>query len=193
MPLSASTYFRVQAELMQALEITDARGESLALEAGAARAAEMLSHIQATGAKIIVIGNGGSAAIADHLQMDLCNAAGIRALVFDMGPMLSALSNDHGYGCVFERPITQWAEPGDLLIAISSSGQSENILRGARAAASKGARILTLSGFKPDNPLRGMGDLNFYAPSSVYGHVELAHSILAHFLSDGARLEHESR
>lgn len=134
----------------------------------------------------MLVGNGGSAAIVSHMQNDLCKAVGVRAMVFNEPPLLTALSNDHGYGCVFERPVDLWAESGDLLLAISSSGQSENILRAARSAKARGCQILTLSGFLADNPLRGMGHLNFYAPSQVYGYVELVHSVLAHFLTDCA-------
>ena len=132
----------------------------------------------------MIIGNGGSAAIASHMHNDLCKAVGIRAIIFNEPSLLTALSNDHGYGCVFERPIELWADSGDLLLAISSSGQSENILRAVRASLAPGCQVITLSGFKSDNPLRGMGHLNFYVPAQDYGLVELVHSGLTHFLTD---------
>ena len=134
----------------------------------------------------MLIGNGGSAAIASHMQNDLCKAVGVRAMVFNEPSLLTALSNDHGYGCVFERPTELWADNGDLLLAISSSGQSENILRAVRASVAQGCQVITFSGFGADNPLRRMGHLNFYVPSQVYGYVELVHSTLAHFLTDCA-------
>jgi D-sedoheptulose 7-phosphate isomerase len=73
-----------------------------------------------------------------------------------------------------------------MLIAISSSGKSENIIRAAHAALAKNCIVVTLSGFKNDNPLRQLGQANFYVPSQEYGYIELAHSILAHYLSDAA-------
>ncbi len=140
--------------------------------------------------KAMVIGNGGSAAIASHLQNDLCNAVGIRALAFQEPPRLTAISNDRGYGGVFEEPVELWASDGDLLIAISSSGQSANILRAVKAAQARGCHIITLSGFSAHNPLRSLGNVNLYVASQEYGYVEAAHSVLAHFLTDCAMMAH---
>ena len=120
------------------------------------------------------------------MQNDLCKAVGVRAMVFNEPPLLTALSNDHGYGCVFERPVELWATTDDVLLAISSSGQSENILRAVQADEARGCHVITLSGFRADNPLRQMGDVNFYVPSHVYGYVEVAHMALAHFLTNRA-------
>jgi D-sedoheptulose 7-phosphate isomerase len=99
-----------------------------------------------------------------------------------------ALANDEGYASVFERPLDVWAEPGDILIAVSSSGVSENIVRAARSALRHDMTLITLSGFEPSNPLRQSGHLNFYVPSHHYGMVEQTHSVLTHHFSDAARL-----
>jgi len=138
--------------------------------------------------KVMLIGNGGSAAIVSHMHNDLCMSVGVRAVVFHELPLLTALTNDHGYECVFARPLELWADPGDVLFAFSSGGRSTNILGAVRAALARDCQVITLSGFKPDNPLRGMGLLNFYVPSQSYGYVETAHSALAHFLTDSAAL-----
>jgi D-sedoheptulose 7-phosphate isomerase len=98
--------------------------------------------------------------------------------------MVTATSNDFGYGMVFEKPCRLWAEDRDVLIAISSSGRSENILRAVQTCLGAGCRILTFSGFDPDNPLRKLGHLNFYVPSSTYGYVEVVHNALAHMVTD---------
>ncbi|NQT72546.1 MAG: SIS domain-containing protein [Chloroflexi bacterium] len=79
-----------------------------------------------------------------------------------------------------------WVTQADLLVAISSSGRSNNILRAVRAASRRGCSVITLSGFDVDNPLRSLGDLNFYISSQTYGYVESAHSVLTHFLTDSA-------
>jgi D-sedoheptulose 7-phosphate isomerase len=73
-----------------------------------------------------------------------------------------------------------------LLIAVSSSGMSQNILRAVAACRDKGCEVITMSGFSPANELRKLGGLNFYVPADSYGSVELAHSILGHFLTDVA-------
>jgi len=132
------------------------------------------------------MGDGDSAAIASHMQNDLCNAVGVRAMVFSEAPLLTAPANDHGYGCVFEQPVDLWADAGDLVVAISSSGPSKNVLRAVRASVARECQVITLSGFSADNPLPRMSHLNFYVPSQVYDYVEAAHSVLAHFLTDGA-------
>ena len=182
----AGIYFQVLSELLMRTQVTDGGGASMSLDEGTQRAVEMVSAVGAASSKMMLIGNGGSAAIASHIQNDLCKAAGVRSLVFNEQPLLTALSNDNGYGSVFEYPIELWAGAGDLLLAISSSGQSENILRGVRAATAHGCRVITLSGFRPNNQLRGMGDLNFYVPSEVYGYVEIAHLALSHCIADSA-------
>ena len=103
-------------------------------------------------------------------------------------PVLTARSNDFGYGSVFERPIELWAEPGDLWMSVSSSGKSKNIVRALHMARTKQCKLITFSGFSPENPSRLLGDLNFYVPSSVYAYVETAHMALIHFLTAGPAL-----
>jgi len=190
---SATAYIRNLSELLMSTQVTDEHGADLSLDGGVNKAVEIILSVRSESGKVMVIGNGGSAAIASHMQSDLLRAVGIGAMVFSEASLLTALANDYGYGCVFERPVQLWAEARDLLVAISSSGQSENILRAARAAAGRGCQIITLSGFKADNPLRRLGNVNFYISSQAYGYVESAHSILAHFLTDSAVMSRSER
>lgn len=183
---SATDYFRTLSNALLALEVTDQFGGALQLDEGAIRAVDMLVNVRTTGGKAIVIGNGGSAAIAAHVHNDLCKAVGVRALTFTDVSLFSALSNDCGYASVYEWPMNLWADTDDLLMAISSSGKSENILRAVKAATRRGCQLVTFSGFAPDNPLRASGALNFYVPSNAYGYVELAHGALAHYMTDTA-------
>ena len=183
---SAASYFHEVSELLLSLQVTDQKGMVLSLDEGASRAVEMILSVGSASRRVMLIGNGGSAAIASHMQNDLCKSVGVRALVFYETPLLTALSNDHGYERVFERAVDLWADASDLLIAISSSGQSENILRAVQVAIARECQVITLSGFRTDNPLRRMGAVNFYVPSQAYGFVEVAHSVLAHFLTDCA-------
>ena len=178
------SYFHELAEYLSNTKVTDWHGERVPLDEGMARAVDMLATMSQTAHKVMLIGNGGSAAIVSHVQNDLCKQAAIRALVFTEQPLLTALANDCGYESVFEFPVELWASSGDLLIAVSSSGRSENILRAVHAAALQGCQIITLSGFQADNPLRRMGDVNFYVPAHTYGFVESAHMALAHCLID---------
>ena len=85
---------------------------------------------------------------------------------------------------MFAKQLEMHARQGDLLVAISSSGSSENILRAVGTARERGCAVITLSGFSPNNPLRQMGDLNLYVPSGEYGFVEVTHLSLCHAMLD---------
>lgn len=183
---SATSYFHNLSDLLLNTQVTDGDGTPLSLDEEANKVVDMILAAKSAGKKVMLVGNGGSAAIVSHMHNDLCKSVGVRAMVFHELPLLTALTNDHGYGCVFERPLELWTDPGDLLFAVSSSGQSENILRAVQAALARDCQVITLSGFKADNPLRSMGHLNFYVPSQFYGYVELVHSVLTHFLTDCA-------
>ena len=134
--------------------------------------------------KLIFIGNGASAAIASHMSTDYWKNGGMRAIAFNDSSLLTCISNDYGYKHVFEKPIEMFADEGDILMAISSSGKSENILRGTQAARSKKCSVITFSGFSPENPLSQTGDYNFYVASPSYGQVEIIHLTICHCICD---------
>jgi len=188
---TASAWLTRFGALLARIEVTDAEGSSLGLDEGAARVVRRIAETGRAGKKALLAGNGGSAAIAQHLHADLCKGALVRSLVFYDAPLLTATTNDEGWERVFERPFDLWCEAGDLAIAISSSGASKNILRGALVAGAKGARVVTLTGFDAANPLRKMGEVNFWVPSHDYGEVEGAHALLTHYLAVGAAAARE--
>jgi D-sedoheptulose 7-phosphate isomerase len=174
-------------ELRQALgnvQVSDGSEAPLDFVQGMERAAELIVAQTTRGRKLMFIGNGASAAISSHQSVDYWKTGGMRAMAFNDPVLLTCISNDFGYPSVFEKPIEMFAEPGDVLVAISSSGRSENILRAVSKAREKGCHVLTMSGFDPANPLRQLGDLNFYVPSKSYGHVEISHLSLSHCLLD---------
>lgn len=173
-------------QLFNTFEVSNNGGDPIDLQNSLDQLAHWLQVIQGKRQKVMVIGNGGSAAIASHIQTDLCNAIKIRGIVFNEPPLLSALSNDYGYPVAFERLVELWADPDDLLIAISSSGKSENILRAVGQAKQLGCQAITLSGFSAENPLRKLGDINYYVASHSYGLVEATHAVLAHLMTDWA-------
>lgn len=178
-------FFSDLAALFHRVEATDASGASVPFADAVGAAIALIKGQTAAGGKVMFIGNGGSAAIASHQAIDYWRNGGMRALAFNDPVLLTCVSNDFGYPHVFEKPIEMFADAGDILVAISSSGQSANILLGAAAARRLGCRLITLSGFKPDNPLRTMGETNFYVPSDSYGHVEIAHLCVCHCIVDG--------
>jgi D-sedoheptulose 7-phosphate isomerase len=136
------------------------------------------------GKKLMFIGNGASASIASHMSTDYWKNGGIRAIAFNDSSLLTCISNDYGYRHVFEKPIEMFADQGDVLMAVSSSGKSENILRGVQAARNQDCKVVTFSGFKGDNPLRSAGDFNFFVPSLGYGPVEITHLSICHCIID---------
>lgn len=182
--ISPSGYLEVFARVLARVEITTRDVASVPLDEGVSRAVEIVASLKGSRGKALLIGNGGSAAIASHMQNDLCKAVGVRAMVFNEAPLLMALANDDGYHTVFHQPVGLWADAGDLLIAISSSGESENVVKAATLAVEKRCRVLTFTGFKPTNRLRQLGDVNIYVPASDYGCVEMAHSVVGHCITD---------
>ncbi len=154
------------------------------LDQGLIRVLELMESAKKLGNKIILIGNGGSAAIASHIATDLWKRAGIRATAFSDASMITCVSNDFSYAEVYSKPIEQFADEHDLLFAISSSGNSPNIVNGVEEAKKQGCETVTLSGFSPDNRLRQVGDLNLYLPSTEYGWVEIGHMVILHYLCD---------
>ena len=134
--------------------------------------------------RVCFVGNGGSAAIASHLAIDFWKNGGIPAFSFNDASLLTCISNDYSYAQVYEKPINMFLSSMDVLVAISSSGKSENILNAVKAAKEKNVFVITLSGFSDTNPLRGLGDLNFYVDNTLYGVVENSHQILLHYIND---------
>ena len=153
---------------------------------------QWLLQLQASGQKIMIIGNGGSAGVASHMGIDFWKNGNVRCLTFNDGALLTCLSNDYSYEEAFAAAVNQFGDQGDLLIAISSSGSSRNILNAAELAAKKGIRVITCSGFQPDNPLRKIGDVNFYVPSFSYGFVETIHQLIIHAMLD-VKLYHDDQ
>ena len=148
-----------------------------------------LMQTQQKDGTVFVIGNGGSAGIASHFAIDLLNALKIAAQTLYDSNVMTCISNDFGYEQVFSRPLNLLLKSNDLLVCISSSGNSQSILNGTAIAKSKDVPIITLSGFEPHNPLKSQGDLNFYLPIIDYGLVEMGHFFLLHTIIDSWNIE----
>tara|TARA_B100000131_G_C18001295_1_gene566603 strand:+ start:280 stop:852 length:573 start_codon:yes stop_codon:yes gene_type:complete len=135
-----------------------------------------LVSASSNGKKSIIVGNGGSAAIASHFAVDLTKNAKTRCINFNESDLITCFANDYGYENWVKRAIDFYGDEGDVLVAISSSGSSENILNGCREArVKKFSKIITLSGMNFDNPLRELGDINLWANSKGYNLIENIH------------------
>ena len=130
---------------------------------------------RARGGRVIFIGNGGSAGIASHLAIDLSKNASVPAACFSDAGMMSCLANDFGFEEWLAHALRLNARAGDCLVAISSSGRSKNILNAVAKARTMKLDVITLSGMSPDNPLRDLGDVNYWIDSRSYNIVETAH------------------
>lgn len=184
MPTIAEQYYQNLLAVLQSVEVTDRHWQELDFYEGIETVGQLVASRSASGHKVMFIGNGASAAISSHMAADFSKNGNMRAMAFNDAPLLTAVSNDLGYQHVFSRPIATFADADDILFAISSSGQSENILRGVQAAIDKGCTIITLSGFARDNALRALGEFNFYVPSQKYGPVEVLHHSICHSILD---------
>jgi D-sedoheptulose 7-phosphate isomerase len=166
--------------LLDCLKRTEATGpvwdERLELEDALKRMEDYLRAAHKAGGKAIFVGNGGSAAIASHMAVDYSKNKGVRSVALNDASMLTMLANDHGYDQVFAKQIEWHARKPDVLVIISSSGRSLNILAAVEMARKRNVRaVITLSGMNPHNKLRTKGDLNLYVPCTDYGLVELSH------------------
>jgi len=171
-------------EVINEVEITNSKDKSLTLETAIKEILSKFKTLKKNDNKVIFIGNGGSAGICSHQAIDYWKNGKIPATAFNDPSLLTCISNDYGFEYVFEKPIEMFAKKNDVLIAISSSGKSKNIINAAKAAKKKGLFVITMSGFSKTNPLRSCGDLNFYISSDSYGHVEISHLILSHTFLD---------
>ena len=136
---------------------------------------EIINKVNKAGGTVFIVGNGGSSAIASHAAIDLTKAANISATTFNESSLLTCFANDYGYEYWVEKALEFYAKKDDMVILISSSGQSKNIINGARKAKEMGLPLVTFSGFSSKNQLREMGDVNLWIDSSIYNIVEIVH------------------
>lgn len=141
------------------------------------------------GRKVLFAGNGGSAADAQHLAAELIGHFQVErqplaafALTTDTSA-LTAIGNDYGYEHVFERQVLALANPGDVLVAISTSGNSPNVLLAAEAARHRGATVIGLTG-QTGGKLKPLCDVCLCVPSTSTPHIQEAHITLGHVLCE---------
>ena len=138
--------------------------------------------------KILKFGNGGSAAIASHFSVDLTKNAKVRAVNFNEADLITCFSNDYGYENWVKRTIEFHADKRDLIILISSSGESKNMINACKfALKKKHFPIITFTGFKKNNSLSKLGHINFWINSKKYNHVENTHQFLLLSLADSLK------
>ncbi len=165
-------------------QVTDDSGKFLEQQQAIEQLCSFSLHISNNSKKQYLIGNGASMAFSDHMAVDWSKNGKVPTHAFSSPSLLTALGNDIGIEQMFSTAIHAYANKDDMLVAVSSSGNSRNILEAIYAARSKQMRIVTFSGLQPDNQSRKLGDLNFYVPAKTYGIVECAHQLLLHMWLD---------
>ena len=166
------------------LSVLDRESNSIPADHGFSRWVDTARAVREQQGTVFLIGNGASASMACHFAADMVKNGHIRTEVFTDPALLTALANDLAYDRVFSEPLSWKMTPKDMLVAISSSGNSPNILRGAEKARELNGTVVTLSAMHEDNRLRRLGDLNFYIPGNTYGEAESGHAAILHFWMD---------
>ena len=115
--------------------------------------------------------------MASHVAVDLTKNAGIRAINFNESDLITCFANDYGYEEWIKKSIEFYADPDDMVVLISSSGRSQNVINAGKIAKERGMKLITFSGFQSDNPLRALGDLNFWVDDNEYNIVEMTHHV----------------
>ena len=128
--------------------------------------------------RVFIFGNGGSAAIASHVSVDFTKNVKVKAINFNEADLITCFSNDYGYENWISKAIELYANKGDVVILISSSGKSKNMLNACKASKKKKiSSVITLTGNKKNNPLSKLGDINLWVDSKIYNHIENTHQI----------------
>jgi D-sedoheptulose 7-phosphate isomerase len=169
---------------LKSLDVTDKVGRHIQIDEAFLRWRDRTLEIRRNRKTVYLIGNGASASMASHMAADLAKNAHVHTEVFSDLSLITAVANDLCYEEVFSEPLRRRMKPGDMLVAISSSGNSPNILRAADTAIALEGQVATLSAMKLDNRLRSKGDLNFYVPAETYGMAESGHAAILHYWMD---------
>ena len=141
------------------------------------RLKDRIAEARDAGGKLMLAGNGASASIASHLATDFAKQGGVRAMAFNDTNLITALGNDCGYENWIAKAVEIYADKGDILILISSSGKSPNVVKAAHRAKELGLYVAAFTGFAKDNPLGAAADINLWADSRSYNIVECTHMI----------------
>lgn len=136
-----------------------------------------LNKIKKTKKKVIILGNGGSAAMASHVSVDLTKQCGIRSINFNEADLITCFANDYGHDNWMKEAIKKYADRGDIIILISSSGNSKNHIIAGKFCKIKNLKLITFTGFNGKNKLAKIGNLNFIVNSKNFNQIEMVHHI----------------
>jgi len=139
--------------------------------------ADLARDIRDKGAKMMFAGNGASASIAEHGAVDFTKQGGVRGITFHDPNLMTCFANDFGYDHWVAKALEHYADPGDAVVLISTSGESASVVNAAHKARDMGLKVVTFTGRHEGNTLKSLGDVNFWVPSHAYNLVENLHAI----------------
>ena len=139
--------------------------------------AALALEVRAAKGKMMFAGNGASASISEHGAVDFTKQGGVRAVTFHDPNLMTCFANDFGYDHWVAKALEHYADPGDAVVLISTSGRSPSVVNAALTARKMGLKVVAFTGRDADNPLKAAADLNFWVPSNAYNVVENLHSI----------------
>ena len=175
-----SNYIDTAASALREMKSSDAGSKDLNQEQAIQVWCDWTKQMKDVGGTMYFVGNGASSQMASHMSADAAKNGQIKAKAFNDTAFMTAVSNDIAYDQVFAFPIKRFGNSNDVLVTISSSGHSPNIVAAIGAAKEVGMKVVTLSGKSEDKKSRELGDLNFYIPSDSYGIGESTHQVLLH-------------
>lgn len=146
--------------------------------------AEQIFELRKSGNKAIFMGNGASYTIANHAALDYMSQLGIQTICAADQAVLTAFSNDFGYDHALERFCKINYKKGDILVCISSSGNSSNVVNAAKWVREQKGTVFTFTGFEADNKLSEIANENFWVNSKVYNVVESVHNLWLAMICD---------
>jgi len=170
--------------VLNSLVVTGREGATLDAGTGFSQLVQYVRDCGRDRRRVYFVGNGASASMASHFSTDLAKMSNVPSEVFTDSALITATGNDMGYAESFAFPLSQRMVKGELLIAISSSGNSPNTVRACEVARQFDGRVVTITAMSEDNKMRVLGDLNFYIQAETYGMAESGHAVLLHHLID---------
>jgi len=180
----AKNYFNAISEALSKSTFS-IKGQSVSLESMFERINQLLIDTRNCNGKIFFLGNGASAAFANHMALDFSKNGKILSRSLSDSAMLTALSNDYSYdGAMTEFLKIESVNKNDIIISISSSGNSKNIVNALEYCKSNNINSIALSGLKNNNKSIELADYSIYVPMKTYGIVECTHQIFLHLILD---------
>ena len=145
---------------------------------------QIIKKIKKNKGNIFLVGNGGSSSIASHVSVDFVKTAKIKSSTFNNSNLITCFANDFGHDNWIVEAVKSYISKNDMLILISSSGKSKNIINAAKYCKKNQIDLITLTGFNKNNKISKLGNVNFHISSNQYNFIEMSHHIILVYLVD---------